>query len=107
VTPEKWTGMKVSFGANRKAEMKGKYSPEQIVGILREAEGAKTAREVIRRYGVSEMTFYRWKRAYAGMEVSEVRKLKAIQDENMRLKKLVADQALKIQLLEDVNSKKW
>ena len=53
------------------------------------------------------MTFYRWKRTYAGMELSEVRKLKAIQEENMRLKKLVADQALKIQLLEDVNSKKW
>jgi putative transposase len=89
-------------------EMKGKgYSPEQIVGILREAEGARTAREVIRRYGISEMTFYRWKRAYAGMEVTEVRKLKAIQEENMRLKKLVADQALKIQLLEEVNSKKW
>ena len=53
------------------------------------------------------MTFYRWKRTDAGMEVSEVRKLKAIQEENMRLKRLVADQALKIQLLEDVNSKQW
>ena len=88
--------------------MKGKrYSPEQIVGILREAEGAQTAREVMRRYGISEVTFYRWKRAYAGMEVSEVRQLKVIQEENLRLKKLVADQALKIQLLEEVNSKKW
>ena len=84
-----------------------RYSAEQIVGILREAEGAQTAREVVRRYGISEVTFYRWKRAYAGMEVSEVRKLKVIQEENMRLKKLVADQALKIQLLEEVNSKKW
>ena len=88
--------------------MRGKgFTPEQIVGILREAEGAKTAREVIRRCGISEQTFYRWKRTYAGMEVSEIRKLKAIQEENLRLKKLVADQALKIQLLEEINSKKW
>ena len=88
-------------------EMKGKYSPEQIVGILREAEGARTAREVIRRYGISGVTFYRWKKVYAGMEVADIKKLKAVQEENVRLKKLVADQALKIQLLEDVNSKKW
>ena len=88
--------------------MKGKkYSPEQIVKILREAEGAKSARDVIRRYNITEQTFYRWKKVYAGMEVSEIRKLKAIQEENAQLKKLVADQALKISLLEDVNSKKW
>jgi putative transposase len=88
--------------------MKGKrYSPEQIVKILREAEGARSAREVIRRYNLTEQTFYRWKKVYAGMEVSEIRKLKAIQEENAQLKKLVADQALKISLLEDVNSKKW
>ena len=88
--------------------MKGKrYSPEQIVKILREAEGAKSAREVIRRYNLTEQTFYRWKKVYAGMEVSDIRKLKAIQEENAQLKKLVADQALKISLLEDVNSKKW
>jgi putative transposase len=88
--------------------MKGKrYSPEQIVKILREAEGARSAREVIRRYNLTEQTFYRWKKVYAGMEVSEIRKLKAIQEENAQLKKLVADQALKISLLEEVNSKKW
>jgi putative transposase len=88
--------------------MKGKrYSPEQIVKILREAEGAKSAREVIRRYNITEQTFYRWKKVYAGMEVSDIRKLKAIQEENAQLKKLVADQALKISLLEEVNSKKW
>jgi putative transposase len=88
--------------------MKSKrYSPEQIVKILREAEGAKSARDVIRRYNITEQTFYRWKKVYAGMEVSDIRKLKAIQEENAQLKKLVADQALKISLLEDVNSKKW
>jgi len=88
--------------------MKGKrYSPEQIVKILREAEGAKTAREVVRRYNITEQTFYRWRKVYAGMEVSDIRKLKAMQEENAQLKRLVADQALKISLLEDVNSKKW
>ena len=88
--------------------MKGKrYSPEQIVKILREAERAESAREVIRRYNITEQTFYRWKKVYAGMEVADIRRFKAIQEENVRLKKLVADQALKISLLEDVNSKKW
>ena len=88
--------------------MKGKrYSPEQIVKILREAEQADSAREVIRRYDVTEQTFYRWKKVYAGMDVPDIKKLKAMQEENQRLRKLVADQALKISLLEDVNSKKW
>ena len=77
--------------------MKGKrYSPEQIVKILREAEKAESAREVIRRYDVTEQTFYRWKKVYAGMEVPDIKKLKAMQEENLRLKRLVADQALKI-----------
>ena len=89
-------------------DMKGKrYSPEQIVKILREAERADSARDVIRRYDITEQTFYRWKKVYAGMEVADIKRLKAIQEENARLKRLVADQALKISLLEDVNSKKW
>lgn len=88
--------------------MKGKrYSPEQIVKILREAERAESAREVIRRYAITEQTFYRWKKVYAGMEVADIKRLRAMQEENAQLKKLVADQALKISLLEDVNSKKW
>jgi len=88
--------------------MKGKrYSPEEIIKILREGESAASAREVIRRYGVSEQTFYRWKKVYAGMEVSDVKRFKLLQVENSQLKRLVADQALKISLLEDVNSKKW
>ena len=88
--------------------MKGKrYSPEQIVKILREAEKVESAREVIRRYDITEQTFYRWKKVYAGMEVPDIKRLKAIQEENLRLKRLVADQALKISLLEEVNSKKW
>lgn len=88
--------------------MKGKrYRPEQIVKILREGEQAESAREVIRRYDITEQTFYRWKRVYAGMEVTDIKRLRAIQEENAQLKRLVADQALKISLLEEVNSKKW
>jgi putative transposase len=88
--------------------MKGKrYSPEQIIKILREAEACASAREVIRHHGISEQTFYRWKKVYAGMEVSDVKRFKALQAENGQLKRLVADQALRISLLEDVNSKKW
>ena len=75
--------------------------------ILREGEKADSAREVIRRYDVTEQTFYRWKKVYAGMGVPDIKRHKAIQEENLRLKRLVADQALKITLLEDVNSKKW
>jgi len=72
--------------------MKGKrYSPEQIVKILREAEKAESAREVIRRYDITEQTFYRWKKVYARMEVPDIKRLKAIQEENLRLKRLVAD----------------
>ena len=88
--------------------MKGKrYSPEQIVKILREGEGAASISEVVRRYDVTEQTYYRWKKVYAGMEVSDIKRFKAMAEENLRLKKLVADQALKIVLLEEVNSKKW
>ncbi len=88
--------------------MKGKrYSAEQIVQILREAETAESARAVIRRYDITEQTFYRWKKVYTGMGVPDIKRLKAIQEENLQLKRLVGDQALKISLLEEVNSKKW
>ena len=88
--------------------MKGKrYSAEQIVKILREAERAQSAREVIRRYDITEQTFYRWKKVYAGMEVADVKKLKAIQEENARLKKLLAERDLDIEVLKEINAKKW
>ena len=93
---------------NQKTRMKKKrHNEEQIIAILKKAEnGLKTA-ELIRKYGISEQTFYRWKSKYGGMEVSEARRLKQLEEENRRLKRLVADQALDIQILKDVNSKKW
>jgi len=88
--------------------MKGKrYSEEQIVRILQEVDGGKSVAGVCREYGVSEQSVYRWRTKYGGMEVSDVRRLRQLEEENRRLKKLAADQALDIQLLKEINSKKW
>jgi putative transposase len=87
--------------------MKKRFSEEQIVAILREAQSGSTVKEVCARHNVSEPTYYVWKRKYAGMEVSDVRKMKAMQEEMTRLKRIIADQAVQIQILQEVNSKKW
>ncbi len=81
--------------------MKKRYSEEQIVQILREAETAPTKAEVCRKYGISEMTYHRWKKQYQGLEVSQLRKLKLLETENTRLKKLVAEQALANEALKE------
>jgi len=87
---------------------KGKrHTPVQIVTILREADSGKTVTQICSNYNVSEQTFYRWRKQYGGMDVSDVRELKQLKEENARLKRLVADQALDIQLLKEVNAKKW
>ena len=88
--------------------MKGKrYSEEQIVRILKEVEKGKPVADVCREHGVSEQSVYGWRTKFGGMDVSDVQRLKQLEDENGRLKKLVADQALDIQLLKEINSKKW
>jgi putative transposase len=88
--------------------MKGKrYTEEQIVRILKEIEKGKPVADVCREHGVSEQSVYRWRTKFGGMDVPDVQRLKQLQDENSRLKKLVADQALDIQLLKEINSKKW
>ncbi len=88
--------------------MKGsRFSEEQIIGILREQEaGAKTA-DVCRKHGVSEATFYKWKAKFVGLDVSEARRLRQLEDENARLKKLLADAMLDHAVLKDIASKKW
>ena len=88
--------------------MKGKrYSEEQIIRILKEVDGGKTIAQVCREYGVSEQSVYRWRTKYSGMDVAELRRLKELEEENRRLKAMVADQALDIQILKEVNAKKW
>jgi putative transposase len=74
-----------------------RYSEEQIVKILGEQTAGVTAREIIRRYGISEQTFYRWKSKYAGMDVQEVKRLRQLEEENRTLKQIVADKELDIQ----------
>ena len=73
---------------------KSRYSEEQIIGIVREHEAGASATDLSRRHGVSQQTIYRWKQKYGGLETSELRRLKQLEAENARLKKLVADQAL-------------
>ena len=88
--------------------MKGKrYSEEQIIRVLKEVEDGTSVPEVCRKYGVSEQSVYRWRTKYGGMDVAELRRLKQLEEENRRLKAIVAEQAMDIQLLKEINSKKW
>ena len=88
--------------------MRGKrFNEEQIIGILKESEAGLALADLLRKHGISAGTYYRWKAKFGGMEVSDAKRLKALEDENRRLKRLVADQALDIQLLKEISSKKW
>jgi putative transposase len=87
--------------------MKGKrFKEEQIIAVLKEAEAGIPLPDLLRKHGVAHGTFYRWESKYGGMEVSDAKRLKGLEDENRRLKRLVADQALDIVMLKDVCSKK-
>ncbi len=84
-----------------------RVSVEQIVGILKQAEVGVPVAELVRRVGISEQTFYRWKKHYVGLEIDQVRQLKQLQEENQRLKRLVADLTLDKTMLQDVLAKKF
>ena len=83
-----------------------RFNVEQIVAVLKQAEAGVPLAELIRRVGISEQTFYRWKKQYVGLEVDQVGELKQLQEENSRLKRLVADLTLDKVMLQDVLSKK-
>ena len=85
---------------------KSRYTDEQIAFALRQAETGTTVKEVIRKMGISEQTFYRWKKLYGGLGPSEVRRLKQLEEENRRLKQMVADLSLDKHMLQDVLSRK-
>jgi putative transposase len=84
-----------------------RFSVEQIVAVLKQAELGMPVADLIRQVGISEQTFYRWKKQYAGLESNQVREFKLLQDENARLKKLVAELSLDKAILQDINQKKW
>ncbi len=85
--------------------MKKRFSEEQIIKILKEHEAGKKAADLVREHNISEQTFYRWKSKYGGMDVSEAKRLKQLEDENRRLKELVADLTLDNHILKDIISK--
>jgi putative transposase len=84
-----------------------RFSEEQIIGILKEAEAGAVVLDLCRRHGMSSATFYAWKAKYGGLEVSEAKRLQALEDENARLKRLLADAMLDNAGLKDLLAKKW
>ncbi len=86
---------------------RSRFPEEQIIGILREQEAGAKAADLCRKYGMSEATLYNWKAKYGGMDVSDARRLKALEDENAKLKKLLAEAMLDASALRDLLSKKW
>jgi putative transposase len=85
---------------------RSRFSEEQTITILREAE-AEPVKTVCARHNVSQGTYYQWKSKYGGMEVEDARRLQVLEDENVRLNRVIADQAVQIQILKEANAKKW
>ena len=86
---------------------KSRFTVEQIIGVLRETQAGVTVKEVCAKHNIGEQTYYGWKRKYGDMEVDEARRLKGLEEENQRLKRLVADLSIQNQILKEVNAKKW
>ncbi len=86
---------------------KSRFTTEQIVRVLQEWEAGGKPAELVRRHGVTETTLYRWKHKYGGLQMSEAKRLKTLEEENRQLKRLVADQALNLQVVKDLLGKKW
>jgi len=86
---------------------KSRFTDEQIIGMIKEQEAGSATTDVCRKYGISSASFYKYKAKFGGLDVSDARKLKALEDENAKLKKLLAEQMLDNAILKDINSKKW
>ena len=86
---------------------RSRFTEEQIIGVLREVEGGRKIRETCRAHGISDQTYHRWKAKYGGLGISEARRIKQLEEENRRLKKLVAERDLEIDVMKEINRKKW
>jgi putative transposase len=86
---------------------KSRFSEEQIIGILREQEAGRPTADVCRKHGISGATFYKWKSKFGGLDVSDAKRLRSLEDENAKLKKLLAETMLDNAILKDVTSRKW
>jgi putative transposase len=86
---------------------KKRYTEEQIIAVLKEGQAGVKPAELCRKFGMSEQTYYAWKSKYGGLEVSDLRRLKALEDENRKLKHLVADLTLDVRALKAINEKNW
>ena len=86
---------------------RSRFSEEQILGVLKEVEAGEKVKTVCARHNISDGTYFTWKRKYGGMDVTEMRRLKSLEEENGRLKRLVADLSVQNQILKEVNSRKW
>ena len=91
----------------KKAMKKSRFTEPQIIRMLQSQQEGKKVAEICREYGISEQTFYNWKSKYGGMSLSELQRVKELEAENARLKRIVADQQISIDILKEVNSKKW
>jgi putative transposase len=86
---------------------RSRFNEEQIIGVLKEHEAGMATVEVCRRHGISPATFYKWKSKFGGMEVSEAKRLRSLEDENAKLKKLLVEAMLDIAVLKEITGKKW
>jgi putative transposase len=86
---------------------KSRFSDEQIVAVLHEWDAGAKVPDLVRRHGVTEQTLYRWKKKYGGLQGTEAKRLKTLEEENRQLKRLVADQALNLQVVKDLLGQKW
>ncbi len=106
--PENTLDFKLGSAHRRETDMKrSRFSEEQIIGILKEHQAGLTAAEICRRYGISDATFYNWRSKYGGMEISEAKRLKALEDENRKLKKLLAELMLDVATLKELLGKNF
>lgn len=86
---------------------RSKFTETQIIKALKENESGKSADQISRELGINKGTFYNWRKKYAGMEINQLKELKALKEENAKLKRMFADQALQLEMAKDVISKKW